>query len=105
MDYIPFFAAKHRLRCEGSWLSEQIDRGKVRYRLESMNDGTFRYLLCLDDVKNLFPPTRPHPKSPPIEPFVSKSRQVIRRVELIVEASALGMTVEEYMREMEIRLD
>ena len=105
MSYLNFDEAVHLLRCRREWLERQLDRGLVRYKIKWMN-GVSYYRLWKDDLLAL---SRPGPAPKPVF-FTPEVERVVRagkkqKLQLRLEAQQLGLTLEEYAREMGIDLE
>jgi hypothetical protein len=99
---LSFRAAARRLRCTPAWLSAQIHTGKIRYTLETMRDGTARYWLSRDDIETLRAQVPVYTEVKREEPTSNKPTPAssLRQLELKAEAAELGMSLEDYKKEM-----
>jgi hypothetical protein len=97
-----FLEAVEFLGCTRAWLTAQITAGRVRFILEDDGKGANRYLLSKADIFALrydVPVFIPGPARPR---KASRKVRVHKKTDLYLEARALDMTVEEYVREMGI---
>lgn len=105
--FLYFHEAVIKLGCSPQWLTQQITRGLVRFTLESDQKGAHRYRLNRDDVKELMGTTPKFKPSARPTPRMTEAKVVFRSIktsiEIQEEARSLGLTVEEYRREIGIR--
>lgn len=95
-----FLEAVRWLGCSPQWLTRQIDKGLVRFTLESDGKGAHRYRLNRDDLDALresIPTWHPQPTKEVAISTPIKQRTARHKAELMREARELGMTLEEYL--------
>ena len=103
--YLYFQEAVRFLGCTPTWLTQQITRGLVEFTLESDGKGAHRYRLNKDDLRRLLGDVPVYtPQNPSRAPIMNKAKEQYRSVrasiEIREEARELGLTVEEYQREI-----
>jgi hypothetical protein len=104
-SYLYFQEAVRFLGCTPTWLTQQITRGLVEFTLESDGKGAHRYRLNREDLKKLLGEVPVYvPQNPSRSPIMSEAKERFRStrasIEIREEARELGISVEEYQREI-----